>query len=803
MEYLLWMGLRSTSAKLLNVIPVSNPHLTFTFEKRTENLLCIDSWLNAESLGGVNSDLNTVFQRGLTVDPNEGLMLTAGLIDLPKDTSSSSSSNDSERFKHQFLYCRVGIGRAFLTDSHTMATQSVTPPEGYDSLYLGPEENSNSNGEKDSHPLSSTKNDVPGYHHRYSIFDSTQILPYYLVQFSYDPEDDEKPVVVTCDVCEERAATVYCQQDDARLCAVCDTESHSVNKLVARHKRVPIQKQPKSFGFCEHHPDMKIEFFCPQCHVPVCVHCKMVGSHSGGEAAAHKLVPVSVAYQEALENANRTDMILENRKQLIRSQVGVLEVRSKEVEKNAAHAEKELYRILEQALFRLQSIRRRKKNVLRGDLLELRRQLEQIAQTESFIRYNEKYMGPVEFLNAWSRHADVRDELHHFAHFRDEVDVQADIVLQGIVDVTTQGDQETAYLQDGAQNFGETGYGFGDMQGGAPQGAPGFRAQLFGDRFAQDTLMEDGTHNHGGAGAAGGGPFNMSQRAPLDYSAGGQYVGGANYSQEMHSPYVKTTDEVWNESLRAQRDRKHADQVERATEHGNPAGEETPMSPNNHSHSVQEIMTAMDATIRRVEQPAMGGVAPSSLTAQSDSKRRTMASEALSPVGHVFGMSRILSRTDSQTLYFALPGCGDLEPRLLFATWKDGRNMAKLHALVDANGPTTILLKVGARAFGGFAATPWNSKGVRFGTPKSFLFSIDQDMVLPYHGKGEQACCLFGSPASISFGTQDLVVADNFASCSSQLESAYGIGLSEEEAGKFLAGSTQFVPDEVEVWKTF
>jgi hypothetical protein len=47
-------------------------------------------------------------------------------------------------------------------------------------------------------------------------------------------------------------------------------------------------------------PEKFIEFFCSQCHIPVCVFCKMVGNHANGEASKHQLVSVSEAYQSVL-----------------------------------------------------------------------------------------------------------------------------------------------------------------------------------------------------------------------------------------------------------------------------------------------------------------------------------------------------------------------------------------------------------------------------------------------------------------------------------------------------------------------
>lgn len=56
---------------------------------------------------------------------------------------------------------------------------------------------------------------------------------------------------------------------------------------------------------CPHHPSLTVEFFCPICFVPVCVHCKMVGSHSTGEASQHKLVGIAEAYTKAFSESQQ------------------------------------------------------------------------------------------------------------------------------------------------------------------------------------------------------------------------------------------------------------------------------------------------------------------------------------------------------------------------------------------------------------------------------------------------------------------------------------------------------------------
>lgn len=51
---------------------------------------------------------------------------------------------------------------------------------------------------------------------------------------------------------------------------------------------MPISDKPKSFGICPSHQDAKLELYCTYCHIPLCVYCKINGTHSGGEAAGNK-----------------------------------------------------------------------------------------------------------------------------------------------------------------------------------------------------------------------------------------------------------------------------------------------------------------------------------------------------------------------------------------------------------------------------------------------------------------------------------------------------------------------------------
>ncbi|KAG9391858.1 hypothetical protein J8273_6871 [Carpediemonas membranifera] len=217
-----------------------------------------------------------------------------------------------------------------------------------------------------------------------------------------------------------------------------------------------------------------------------------------------------------------------------------------------------------------------------------------------------------------------------------------------------------------------------------------------------------------------------------------------------------------------------------------------------------------------------------SLRRLAEETRSMMEANQVTLTAVPFADSHILSSDESkQVMYFSLPIASRVpSTKLLWADWKNGRDMGAMHAVVDDNGSTVILARVGEHIFGGFASAPWRSNGVKTGSAKCCLFSLTEDVFIPsklalcppgtdreqmaviYH-KVTPMQALVSNDARggsyISFGGPqgDLVFADDFTNCSSRLEQSYSLGVFEptsEEAGTLLAGTPVFTPDEIEVW---
>ncbi|CAA3002133.1 B-box zinc finger 21 [Olea europaea subsp. europaea] len=76
------------------------------------------------------------------------------------------------------------------------------------------------------------------------------------------------------DVCDKDEASVFCVADEAALCAVCDHRVHHANKLAGKHHRFSLlQPSPKQFPVCDICQEKRAFLFCQQDRVILCREC--------------------------------------------------------------------------------------------------------------------------------------------------------------------------------------------------------------------------------------------------------------------------------------------------------------------------------------------------------------------------------------------------------------------------------------------------------------------------------------------------------------------------------------------------
>lgn len=415
-----------------------------------------------DALKDTNSE-ETVLQHGFQFHSSEnGINFPVGKVDLSTLTKDGRVSG---KVMKRLMLCKVAIGRAYNANEDFAKIAAI--PDGYDSFVIdregerksdsssssssGNNNNKQEKGRRNRHQQrpqrdEDSEDDEHGGHEcaaeshpesfNYVIKDSSQILPTFVVVFEYDPEAERRSrQKVTCENCERRVATVFCQSDAANLCDQCDAEMHS-SKLASRHTRVPLEGNgAQTFSHCRIHPDKIVEFFCPSCSRPVCVHCKMVGHHSTGDAARHKLITIAEAFKSVAESANSVDPILESRKAAIHAQKESVDERAKQVIANADAIQSQLDEIYQRAQADLKALLKKKLNVLRGDVVELDRELAEIRQLEAFLEYQKSGPNATQFILDWSHHQRLRTELHSFPFFRESIDVLPDIRVNGSIQV--------------------------------------------------------------------------------------------------------------------------------------------------------------------------------------------------------------------------------------------------------------------------------------------------------------------------------------------------------------------------------
>jgi CRISPR/Cas system CSM-associated protein Csm2 small subunit len=408
-EYNLKLCIGSTTPVVKQIWSISSPHLINSFEKISQGMLVLDSWVDTSKLNEDNR-IEEICGKGFNI-PSAGLVFSVGSL----KADSSLSFNRT----YEFMLVKVAVGKSYTISLDSIENTKISAPKGYDSVYLY------------NHSPNS-------YNHNYLLTESSQILPSFLVQFELDPNLEEGVHVQLCDICQESKASLFCSADNAVLCVDCDEEHHTRgNKLMQRHKRVSIAEKPKRFGNCSFHLDSHVEFYCSTCLIPICIHCKMVGSHSTPETSNHVFERINEAYARALSEASEPDPLLEQKKSQLKSFLTQLDDRINEIKHNAEQIESKIYKALQEVLLQLQQETQGKISNLLACEMEIKRQLEEISWIECFLKYEQEILSPAHFMVAWGRHCDLKSELFTSEDVIELAQVLPDIKLEGHLHVTT------------------------------------------------------------------------------------------------------------------------------------------------------------------------------------------------------------------------------------------------------------------------------------------------------------------------------------------------------------------------------
>ena len=434
---------RSDSVADLSVWDIQNPHVAVKFDQASQNKLILDCFIDEETWGKQNT-LESIQKFGIQF-PKDGSGMNFVHGALP------SGKTDRPNGPCTLICVSVAVGRTAVIPTVVPKVGEVEEPMQYGNTKVVAEGKSvdiNSCQSVDETKYDSVYHQIPRpenedeseeiytnggkYVWSYYIRDADKVFPKYLIRFNYEGSDITDGKIQLCEMCEEKQAVLYCSADDAKLCEACDAEMHSANKVVARHKRVPLKdfkKKKRRLSImqrrmgdtlqifnskCPIHPQIDVEFYCQTCEIPVCVHCKMVGSHSSGEMGSHKLIGIGSAWQQAVDVANVPDKILDSRKQVIQKHLHLLSEKLEAVNENALEQDKHVRRIAKNALDKIAREAQQKRDHIKAAELELRRQQQEIYWSEHFLDLQRQALLPVEFLSTWKRHKRIRETLYSY-----------------------------------------------------------------------------------------------------------------------------------------------------------------------------------------------------------------------------------------------------------------------------------------------------------------------------------------------------------------------------------------------------
>ncbi|OIW08678.1 hypothetical protein TanjilG_03354 [Lupinus angustifolius] len=93
---------------------------------------------------------------------------------------------------------------------------------------------------------------------------------------------------IQCDVCEKAPATVICCADEAALCAKCDVEVHAANRLASKHQRLLLQCLPNKLPRCDICQDKAAFIFCVEDRALFCKDCDEPIHSAGSLSSNHQ-----------------------------------------------------------------------------------------------------------------------------------------------------------------------------------------------------------------------------------------------------------------------------------------------------------------------------------------------------------------------------------------------------------------------------------------------------------------------------------------------------------------------------------
>ncbi|XP_050363727.1 B-box zinc finger protein 20-like [Argentina anserina] len=161
------------------------------------------------------------------------------------------------------------------------------------------------------------------------LFNLARPVPVRLHQTSlvFKSQNHRLHMKIQCDVCNKDEASVFCTADEAALCNGCDHRVHHANKLASKHKRFSLihPSSPKQSSLCDICQERRAFLFCQQDRAILCRECD-VSIHSANEHTQKhnrflftgvKLSATSTVYESAAVTDPKPQPLINNKKPVI------------------------------------------------------------------------------------------------------------------------------------------------------------------------------------------------------------------------------------------------------------------------------------------------------------------------------------------------------------------------------------------------------------------------------------------------------------------------------------------------------
>lgn len=374
-EYLLQLQLKAPQFRLKECLDISNQASNEKFLNYVSNMPnanIVDVFIALDKL---QQPLSDIINRGVRVNPQTGLKFQTNGFDI---------NRSDESFEMLHLAIALGTIQNFeiaggeikeVTYNKNEPTATDLLPH-YDSLRL------NENNE-------------------FIIYNANQVKATHLVRFDGgDNLSPDPPVFTKCAVCGKDNAELWCENDCIKLCKECDATTHKANPVFEKHSRVPLTESQADFQTCPLHPRNRVQYYCPKCHCPVCLECKINGSHAKGEASRHHLVSVAEAFNNTRQELHAPNKGFETRQRLIKERLLKVDRRLDELVAGETDIINQIKLAAQKAIEDAHMLYLQKAASLKSARTELNRKMDEVVYLEQMIITHRDTSEPLDLLQA-------------------------------------------------------------------------------------------------------------------------------------------------------------------------------------------------------------------------------------------------------------------------------------------------------------------------------------------------------------------------------------------------------------------